>query len=235
MTSARRSADGSSRSPAPALAGAAMDLVLPLAVYYALRAAGVDIYLALLAGAVASAVGATVSLVHARRITGMSAYVLTMMVVSTGAALLTGSPRFLLAREGWATAVTGLWFLASIPTRRPLPYLFSRPLLEGRFRWPADWDCLWNRSSPFRRMWRISALLWGIGTLADSAARVTMAYTLPIDLVPALSTALYLVTSAIIILITNIHYAVAGVFNPNSRIYHPRPSRPGPNAAGTPS
>src|SRR3954447_15259634 len=132
MTSARRSAGGSSRSPAPALAGAAMDLVLPLAVYYALRAAGVDIYLALLAGAVASALGATVSLVRARRITGMSAYVLTMMVVSTGAALLTGSPRFLLAREGWATAVTGLWILASIPTRRPsvpvLPAAAGRPV-----------------------------------------------------------------------------------------------------------
>lgn len=62
--------------------------------------------------------------------------------------------RFLLAKEGWLTAVTGLWFLGSLRARRPLAYQFSRPLLEGRLGWPADWDTIWRRAPRFRRMWR---------------------------------------------------------------------------------
>jgi hypothetical protein len=196
-----------------------IDLVLPLAAYYGLRAGGASIYVALLAGALAAVLGVAVSLVRVKRITGTTAYALTTMLLGTGVALLTGSPRFLLAREGWVTAFTGLWFLASIATRRPLAYLISRPLLEGRLRWPADWDRLWGRSPRFRRMWRISSLLWGLGTLADSAARVAMAYTLPVDLVPALSSVLYLATSVVIVAATNIHFIAAGVFNPSSAMY----------------
>jgi AcrR family transcriptional regulator len=113
------------------------------------------------AGALASAAGAAWSLTRTRRITGMTAYVATMMLLSVGVALLTRSPRFLLAREGWLTAVTGLWFLASFAARRPLPYLFSRPLLEGRLRWPANWELLWDRSPRFHRMWKTSALRGG--------------------------------------------------------------------------
>jgi hypothetical protein len=120
MTGAGRSG----RSAPGAVAGAVVDVVLPLAVYYGLRAAGVGIYLALLGGALACAAGAAVTLARTRRVTGMTGYVLTMMLLSTGVALLVGSPRFLLAREGWITGVTGLWFIASLATHRPLAYLF---------------------------------------------------------------------------------------------------------------
>jgi len=213
-----------------ALVGVLVDLVAPLATFYGLRAAGVGLYLALLAGALASAAGAAWSLARARRITGMTGFAVTTMLLGVVVALLTGSPRFLLAREGWLTAVTGVWFVASIAGRRPLHYLFSRPLLEGRWRWPGDWESLWDRSPRFRRMWRISALLWGLGTLADSAARVTMAYTLPVDTVPALTSGLYLVTSALIVTVTNVYYAAAGVFNPDSAIYRSAPGAQRPPA-----
>ena len=123
-----------------ALVGVLVDLVAPLATFYGLRAAGVGLYLALLAGALASAAGAAWSLARARRITGMTGFAVTTMLLGVVVALLTGSPRFLLAREGWLTAVTGVWFVASIAGRRPLPYLFSRPLLEGRWGWPGDWS-----------------------------------------------------------------------------------------------
>jgi hypothetical protein len=104
-----------------ALVGVLVDLVAPLATFYGLRAAGVGLYLALLAGALASAAGAAWSLARARRITGMTGFAVTTMLLGVVVALLTGSPRFLLAREGWLTAVTGVWFVASIAGRRPLP------------------------------------------------------------------------------------------------------------------
>ena len=43
------------------------------------------------------------------------------------------------------------------------------PLLQGRLHWPKDWDALWQVSPRFRRMWRISSLLYGIPTGTRSA------------------------------------------------------------------
>lgn len=202
-----------------AAARVAFDLVVPLALFYGLRAAGVGIYLALLAGALASGRTAVAMLVTKRKLDGIAVFVLTTMLLSVGVSLLTGSTRFLLAKEGWLTAFTGVWFLASLRASRPLAFQFSRPLLEGRLGWPPRWDLLWDRAPRFRRMWRISTIVWGLGTLLDSAARVAMAYTLPVDLVPALSTGLYAVTSVVLIAATNVYYRAAGVYDRDSALY----------------
>ncbi len=70
-------------------------------------------------------------------------------------------------------------------------------------------------------MWRVSSLLWGIGTLIDAALRVVMACTLPPDLVPALGTALYAGTSVVLIAVTTVYYAVSGIYNRTSALYPP--------------
>ncbi|GAB3568348.1 VC0807 family protein [Spelaeicoccus albus] len=201
------------------------DLVVPLTLFYVLRGAGVSIYLALLAGALASGITAVVVVATQHRLDGIAVFVMSTMLLSVGVSLLTGSTRFLLAKEGWLTAVTGVWFLGSLRARRPLAYQFSRPLLEGRLGWPADWDAAWERAPRFRRMWQISTVLWGLGTLLDSAARVVMAYTLPVDVVPAISAAMYAITSAVLIVVTNVYYRAAGAYNPTSALYHPKPAR----------
>ncbi len=216
---------GHRNSGAIAAARMVFDLIVPLALFYGLRGAGVGIYLALLAGALASGITAVVVVVTQRRLDAIAVFVLTTMLLSVGVSLLTGSTRFLLAKEGWLTAVTGVWFLGSLRARRPLAYQFSRPLLEGRLGWPADWDALWERAPRFRRMWRISTALWGAGTLLDSAARVIMAYTLPVDVVPALSSAMYAVTSVVLIAVTNVYYRAAGAYEPDSALYQADSSR----------
>ncbi|WP_461170017.1 VC0807 family protein [Arthrobacter sp. Z1-15] len=99
------------------------------------------------------------------------------MVFSTAVSLLAGDMRFLLARGAWATGLSGLWFLASSLTSYPLAYLLSRPLLEGRFGWPADWDTLWERMPKFRRIWRVTGLTAGAALLLDCGLRILMAYT----------------------------------------------------------
>lgn len=192
--------------PAKLALRVALDVAAPLVLYYGLRAAGVSVYLSLLASTLLSVLTAAVPLIRHRRVDGLAVYMNTMLVVSIGVSLLAGSPRFLLAKEAWLTALAGVWFLASLRARRPLAYLYTKPMLEGRFRWPGDWEAIWERSPKFRHMWRVSSVLWGIGTLLDAALRVVMAYTLPVDTVPGLSTALYGVTSGVLIVITNIYY-----------------------------
>jgi hypothetical protein len=45
-------------------------------------------------------------------------------------------------------------------------------------------------AAALRRTLRVMTAAWGLAFLVDAAARVVMAYTIPVDLVPLLSTAL---------------------------------------------
>lgn len=200
------------------------DIVVPVGLYYGLRAAGVGIYLSLLLSIVVPAGMAVYRLVRQRRVDGLAVYVLSILVLSALVSVFTGSPRTLLAREGWLIGITGLWFIGSVFARRPLAYLYTRPLLErlGRVG-PSgtSWDELWDRLPRFRRIWRVSSVLWGIGLLVDSALRVIMAYTLPVDEVPGLGTLLYVVTSVVLIVVTNVYYLLNGLYDARSRLYAP--------------
>ena len=207
-------------------AGMALRIVanigVPLALYYGLRAMGVGVYLAQIVCTVVPAALTVRGLIRDRRADGLSIYMTTMLLLSLIISFISGSVRFLLAREGWLTGVTGLWFIASIWARRPLAYLYSRPLIE-RTTGPAgySWDELWERLPKFRRIWKVTSAAWGIGLLADAVLRVLMAYKLPVDEVPALGTALYVATSATLIVIANIYYFAAGLFNRRSALYAP--------------
>jgi hypothetical protein len=192
----RRRPDHPSGTPTPSLPIAVLlDVVAPVASYYGLRAAGVSVYLALVAGAIGPGISTTVGLIRGRAADGLAVFVVTTMLLGLGVSLVTGSPRFVLAKEGWVTAVGAVWFLASARTRRPLAFRFARSLLEGRPAFTGEsWDSIWQRNPGFRRLWRVSSVIWGAGLLADAGIRVVIAYTLPIDLVPAIAAALYPVT-----------------------------------------
>lgn len=198
--------------------------LLPLAVFYGLRAAGTSVYTALLAGTAVSLAGTAVDVVRRRRIGPVTLFVITLMVFSTGVSLLAGDVRFLLARGAWVTGLSGLWFFGSAFSRRPLVFLFSRPLLEDRFGWPPDWDTVWERVPRFRRIWRVTSVLWGAGLVLDCGLRILMAYTLPVDTVPALSAALSAATSAALIAVANIYYQATGAARKGSSFYAALPA-----------
>jgi len=200
----------------------AIGLLIPTLIYYGLRGIGVSVYLSLLVSTLISAAPTVLGLVR-RRVNALSAYFTTMVLGSVVVSLVAGSTEFLLAKEAVLTFVTGVWFLASAFTRRPLSYTMSRPLIEGRFRWPSEWDRLWVRSRGWRRMWRVSSLMWAVGTIGDAVIRVMMAYTLPPDEVPGLATGLVLVTSMVLIVVTNVYYIASGAFDRSSRLYQVRP------------
>ena len=141
--------------------------------------------------------------------------------------MISGSEQFLLAKGAVLTGVTGIWFIASTwLAKRPLAYLFSRPLIEGRLGWPGDWDGMWTRAPAFRRMWRVSSLIWGVGLLLDAAVRVWMSYRLPPDTVPALAQVLYGVTTVVLIVVSNIWYFACGIHRRSSALYLGSPGGP---------
>ena len=188
-------------------------LIGPLILYYVLRAVGLSVFSALLVGALVPVVGLVAGLVRGRRPDAVSMFWSILVLAALGVSLLGGGVRFLLARDALVTGLVGIWFLVSAWTSRPLALVLSRPILEMIHRYPPGrWEQLWRDEPRFRTIWRRAGIVFGVGCVADAVVRVVMAYTLPVDLVPALSTALYLVTSVVALIAVNIHYARAGLW-----------------------
>lgn len=194
----------------PGLLWFAFDLLGTTGLLYVVLWLGGSLYLAMLASASLSAVS---SLVSYRRGSGgqrLAPYMLALSLVGFAIALVTGSDRFLLAKESVLTATVGLWFLGSIWSHRPLTYQFTRPLLEGRFRPGPPWELLWEREPRFRRIWRVLSVMWTVALLTDAVIRVVMAYTLPVETVPALQTGLMILTTLLMQVVTNVYFLRAG-------------------------
>ncbi len=216
-------APASAPGPAPAAVGpkrqlalVVLDIGAPIGVYYGLRAAGLSNLVALGAGAIVPAVGVIIQLITRRRLHGVGGVVVVSVLATIAGSLITDSPRFLLARDGFITALWGLWFLATLRAgwaRRPAAFALARPLMEGRRSFgTASWDQLWASEPAFRRIWRVSTIVWGVGMLADAVLRVLMSYTLPVGVVPGLGGALWPATFIAIQVVTNVYYHRAGLY-----------------------
>ncbi|MBW0104358.1 VC0807 family protein [Pseudonocardia sp. KRD291] len=168
------------------------DVVAPIAVYYGLRVLGVAPTPALLSGAVVPAVRALWSLLRHRRLEWFAVLVLVLVAATVATSMVTGSERLLLARDGAITAALGLVMLATAASARPAMYAIGRVVMARSGHDAATWDERWSASARFRRIWRAVTVLWGAGLLLDAVLRVLSAYTLPIDLVPALHAAQWL-------------------------------------------
>ncbi|MEJ3652989.1 VC0807 family protein [Actinomycetes bacterium KLBMP 9759] len=161
-----------------------VNAVAPMAIFYGLRAAGVDQWPALMLGLVAPAATTVHSVVTKRRIDMIAGLVITVLLVSVGLSFLTGSPRTLLARDGLVTAVAGAWILLTL--RRTPYYLYALRLFTGgtvRDRI----DVAWRDEPTFRRVVRGGTMIWGSALLLDAASTVVLAYTMPIDGIPLIS------------------------------------------------
>jgi hypothetical protein len=191
----------------------AFDLLVPTLLLYLLIWLGYSLYIALLASASISAITALVSYWRGTGRQSFAPVMLALALAGFGVALITGSDRFMLARESVLTAIVGAWFLSSIWKERPLTYVFTRPLLEGRFGTEGRaWEPIWEREPHFRRIWRVSSLMWAVALFIDAILRVVIAYTLPVNSVPISQTGLMLTTMLAMQVVTNVYYVRAGLW-----------------------
>ncbi len=208
---------------APGALTVLFNLAVPIALYYGLRSAGVGIVPSLIAGTVAPAGSGIVQAIRHRRVDALAVTVVALLMLSAAVSVIAGSPRLLLAKDAVLTAVWGAWFLLSLRGHRPLTFRFTRPLLEahrifdpGTRTWSApterSWDELWEIVPRFRRMWQVTTVIWGAAFLLDAALRVVMAYALPVNDVPALAGALWLVTFLLLQIITNVYLSRSGLW-----------------------
>ncbi|PJN36340.1 hypothetical protein CG747_33720 [Streptomyces sp. CB02959] len=162
----------------------ALDVAVPLAVFYGSRAAGVDQWLALVLAGIAPLAGVLTTWARQRRADPTALFVIAAMVLSVLVAMVTGDPRALLARESWVTAALGLWILGSLAMTRP--FLLDVAVKVTPAGTAQRLDRLWHDAPAVRRWIQVASAAWGSAFLLDAIARVVMAYTLPVDSVPSL-------------------------------------------------
>ncbi|PFG31854.1 hypothetical protein ATJ78_2836 [Paramicrobacterium agarici] len=192
------------------------DLVVPVAGFYILRAIGLDAVLALILAGLPTVLAIAVRSIRQRKVNALGIFVLIVLAGSALLTFVTGSPRFLLAKEGWFTGAIGLGFLVSLRFRRPVAFTFARTMIEptrmsARLH-PQLWDDIWEDDAGFRRIWRGATVLWGVGMIGDAIVRVVMAYALPVDLVPVIAGALWAVTFVVLQVIQHRYFARAGLW-----------------------
>lgn len=182
-----------------------VELVIPLGGYYALRAAGVNPWLALIAPSLLIAGIVAYHAIRERRVEAFALFTLTLIVAGTVMTLVTGDPRTILVRDSWIFGVLGLWMLGSLLTQRPFMRTASRAIVTAKVGEEGyrEWDARWDNDSRFRSHLRILTGVWGTAFTLDAVVRVVLAYTLPIDSIPLVSTLQWLVVLGVVILFHN--------------------------------
>jgi hypothetical protein len=176
-----------------------IDVALPVALFYALRAGGVEQLAALLISGAPPALRVGYTLARTRHLDTIGALVLVAVVLAVLSSLIAGNPRTLLIRNALLSFPFAIWMLASLGASRPLADQSAKALLPSR---ACAFERAWSHEPSFRRIWRRLTALWGGTMLLQAAASVAMAYTLPIDAVPGLETALSVVVFIVLQIIT---------------------------------
>jgi hypothetical protein len=167
--------------------GLLWDVGAPLVGYYALHLLGASDWVALLVATLAAGLRLVWVAVRSREITWFAAVMLAVFGLGLALAFVGGDPRFLLVKDSFGTALVGLVFLASL--------FFGKPLTLSAFQtWQpkeaAEMDGFYRTLPPIRRMFRRSAVVWGLGLLLEAIVRIPLIYLLPIDVMVGLSTAM---------------------------------------------
>lgn len=164
-----------------------VDVAVPVGSYYLFKDAFGMSTFAALAWSSAVPAGRTVwSVVRERTVNGLAALILVVNAVSLLLGLVSGDPRLMLAKDSGVSSIIGVGILVSVALGRPMMTAGFKPfLVRGDSAREAAWrrlaDGTAEGSAAFLRAERVFSVVWGVVLLAECAARVVGAYTLPVD------------------------------------------------------
>ncbi|MEU9396873.1 VC0807 family protein [Streptomyces sp. NPDC048324] len=160
-----------------------VDVAVPVGSYYLFKEAfGAGTFAALALSSVVPAVRTAWSVVKERKANVFAALILVVNVVSLALSFLSGDPRLMLVKDSGVSSVIGIAVLVSVAMGRPMMTEAFKPFLtRGDTAREAAWERLTVGSAAFRRLERLFSGVWGVALLAECAARIVGAYTLPVD------------------------------------------------------
>lgn len=179
-----------------ALSPLLFDVAVPVGLYYLLTWVGVADTPALVAGGLVPFARSLLSVLRKGRADYLAVMMAALFLLSLVLVAFTGSPKFMLVKESFGTALLGLWCLGSAWTARPMTFYTARPILtKGRPAALRCWDHLAGSSPRFRAIQRRLAIFWGTGLLAEAGVRIAIVAHYPVH------TAAGLVSVAAVIII----------------------------------
>ncbi len=205
-----------------------INAVLPLALFYVLRAQGAEQWLALLLSSAVPALRVVWTVATGRRTDSIDLFVAGLLAISAATSLISGSPRVLLLKDVGMSVALGAWITGSLLTQRPFAYHFGIRL--GGETAAIERDHLWQTTPALRKELRKLTALWGGGQLLDATVGVITALTLPVDVVPLIGRCQTAVVLGATVLITlrraRRFRARHGVSLLGTRPSHQEPHRP---------
>ena len=204
ITTSATAEQGESR--AAALKPLAIDVAVPIAVYYAAHGlAGLGLAASLTLGSAVPAVRTAAGLLRDRRVNTFALVVLVVNVVGIALSAVAGDPRLMIAKDGALSSVIGGSMIVSVLAGKPLMTAGLRPGVgKGRAAREAAWQRLAAGSAECRRPERNFTLTWGTVLVAECAAKVVGAYTLPVETMVWLGTVLLGAAIALGVLVGNV-------------------------------
>jgi hypothetical protein len=177
----------------------AFEVVVPMVLFYGLRAAGVSQWWSLMAGVLVAGPYVAWTVARKRKVDLIALVTLSVLVLSVVLGLLSHNPRTLAIREGWTAAlggVFGAWMLVTVVVGRPAQLTFGRTIAEIKrgAEGAAAWVDRWNHDARFRRGLRINTAAWGGVLLASAIVHIVLVYALPIDLISVVTTVVWFAT-----------------------------------------
>src|SRR5215471_1297550 len=196
-----RAPEGSRPDLAGTLRPLAIDIGIPLGTYYLLRDAfGLSLWLSLALSSVGPAVRSIAGLIAERKLNLLAVLMLAINLAGIAVSFLTGDPRAMIAKDSAVSSVIAFAILGSVLLRRPLMSAGLKPFMtKGEPHQSAAWDRLSAASPQFRRLELLFSTIWGVALLAECAARLVGAYTLPVTTMVWLSTVITLGAIAVAI------------------------------------
>jgi hypothetical protein len=188
MTTTRQIAAGQTAEPSKAqgplsgLLSLVLDIGLPLGSYYLLKNAfGIDVITALVVSGLVPAARTIWTTVRAGKPDQFALAVLILTIVSIPITLLTGSPTFMLAKEGIGTATLGIYIAVMALRQQPVMIKAFKPFIANSAKKSAAWDGLMVSSPEFRTLLVRANMVWAIGFVLEVAVRLLIVFTLPFD------------------------------------------------------
>lgn len=187
--------------PASGVVSLVNDLAIPVALYYGLRAGGVGQTTALCISGVPPAIRVAWVFWRTRKIDAIGALVLLGLALGVVSAAIGGDPRTLLLRNALFGLPFAAWMLLSLRARRPLTYEVAMSLLPNR---SANFERAWAEEAWFRRVWRRVTVLWAAGILLNVCASLIMVFTLPVNAVPGIETAVWFSILVVLVVVSQL-------------------------------
>ena len=178
-----------------------IDVGIPVGSYYLLRGAlGLSLWLSLALSGIGPALRAAAGLATKRELNLLAVLMLAVSLAGIVVGFLTGDPRAMIAKDSIVSSVIAFALLGSVVLGRPLMSAGLKPyMIRGKAERMAAWDRLSADSPRFRRLELAFSTIWGLALLAECAARLVGAYTLPVTTMAWLGTVMTLGSIAVAI------------------------------------